>query len=360
MEDLVNRAQIGDFWQGKRVFVTGHTGFKGSWLSAWLEQLGASVTGFSLPPETKPNLFDDAQIARGMRSVFGDVRDRAALTSAIAAANPEIVLHLAAQPLVRRSYAEPIATFASNVLGTVHLLEAVRETPSVRVAVIVTTDKCYQNREWCWGYRETDTLGGRDPYSASKACAELVTEAYRQSFLGERVAVATARAGNVIGGGDWAEDRIVPDIIRSVIAERPAFIRSPSAVRPWQHVLDPIAGYLLLARRLWWSPELAGAYNFGPSSPDAVSVRALAEALVKSLGRGTLEFGEAISSPGLHEARSLRLDCAKAHSALGFAPRLDTERSIALTARFYSDYLAEPRAAPGLVREQLIAYGSPQ
>jgi CDP-glucose 4,6-dehydratase len=359
VEDLVSRKESA-FWRGKRVFVTGHTGFKGSWLSAWLKLLGASVTGYSLAPERKPNLFEDAQISEGMHSIIGDVRDRVALAGAIEEASPEIVLHLAAQPLVRRSYAEPVETFASNVLGTVHLLDAVRHAPSVRVVLIVTTDKCYENHEWCWGYRETDALGGRDPYSVSKACAELVTLAYRQSFLSERVAVASARAGNVIGGGDWAEDRVVPDIVRSVIAARPAFIRNPRAVRPWQHVLDPLSGYLLLAQRLWWSPELAGAYNFGPSSPDAVSVRVLAEAIVESLGRGSLEFGESSGNAGLHEASSLRLDCAKARSLLRWAPRLDTDRAIALTARFYSECLADPRSASTLVREQITAYGRPE
>jgi CDP-glucose 4,6-dehydratase len=359
VEDLVKPKESA-FWRGKRVFVTGHTGFKGSWLCAWLKHLEASVTGFALAPDSKPNLFEDAHVADGMRSILADVRDRGALAAAIEEASPEIVFHLAAQPLVRRSYAEPVETFASNVLGTVHLLDAVRHAPSVRVALIVTTDKCYENHEWCWGYRETDTLGGRDPYSASKACAELVTQAYRQSFLSERVAVATARAGNVIGGGDWAEDRIVPDIVRSIVAGRPAFIRNPRAVRPWQHVLDPLSGYLLLAQRLWWSPELSGAYNFGPSTSDAVTVRTLAEAIVAELGRGTLEFGERATSAELHEASSLRLDCAKAHSALGWAPHLDTERAIALTARFYSDYLANPRAASTLVREQISAHGRPE
>jgi CDP-glucose 4,6-dehydratase len=356
VDDVVTSLPSPEFWAKKRVFVTGHTGFKGSWLCSWLETLGAETTGFALPPAADRSLFEDAHVERGMRSLTGDVRDATAVLRAVAAASPDIVLHLAAQPLVRRSYLEPVETLASNVLGTAHVLEAARRVASVRVVVIVTTDKCYENREWCWGYRETDALGGRDPYSASKAAAELVTAAYRDSFLAGRVAVASVRAGNVIGGGDWSEDRLVPDVVRSVERGLPVKIRNPRSVRPWQHVLDPLAGYLVLAERLWHTPALQGAYNFGPRGSDSATVYEIATALVRALGRGRLELpGSATNEP--HEAATLRLDCSKAETVLGFSPRLGTERTVELTASWYANYLEDRRSAPALVSEQLLAYG---
>ncbi|WP_437565890.1 CDP-glucose 4,6-dehydratase [Sorangium sp. So ce542] len=343
-----------DFYAGRRVFVTGHTGFKGSWLTAWLRLLGAHVTGYALPPEGAPSLFADARIGEGVTSILGDICDEERLARAMAEARPEIVLHLAAQALVRRSYARPLETFATNVLGTARVLEAARRLPSVRVVVVVTTDKCYENHEWVWGYRETDALGGHDTYSASKACAELVASAYRRSFYGREVALATARAGNVIGGGDWAEDRIVPDIVRSVAAGEPARIRHPRAVRPWQHVLDPLSGYLLLARRLWDDPAgYSGAWNFGPDDAEPTTVHRLAEAIVRALGRGSLDLAEPSDGERLHEAGALRLDCSKARSRLGWRPLLDTDRAIQLTSAWYARYLEDRGRARSLVDEQL-------
>lgn len=349
------RVGLDGFWYDRSVFVTGHTGFKGSWLSVWLQLLGARVTGFALPPRGEPNLFEDANVAAAMRSMTGDVREIGALEHALAEAEPEIVFHLAAQPIVRRSYADPLGTITSNVLGTANLLEAVRHTPSVRVVVVVTTDKVYENNEWHWGYREADTLGGRDPYSASKACAELVAAAYRESFFDRRVALATVRAGNVIGGGDWSEDRIVPDIVRAIARGNPVEIRSPRAVRPWQHVLEPLGGYLLVAERLWSAPELCGAYNFGPLEPEPVTVQQLAGALVEHLQRGVLSFDES-SQHGAHEANWLRLDCSKAQAVLGWRPRLTTREAVALTAAWYKSYLDDRSLALPLVRRQLLEY----
>ncbi len=355
MEDLALSGDLRAFWRKRRVFLTGHTGFKGSWLSTFLQVLGAETTGYALAPEGSPCLFDDARVATNMRSVIGDVLDGEALRRALVEAGAEVVIHMAAQPLVRRSYAEPVSTFATNLLGTVHLLEAVRRVPTARVVLVVTTDKCYENREWAWGYRETDALGGRDPYSASKACAELATAAYRRSFFAPGVAVATARAGNVIGGGDWSEDRIIPDIVRSVIEKRAAVIRAPKAVRPWQHVLDPLFGYLVLARHLWSRPEAAGAYNFGPPQPESMTVRELARCFVRELGRGQLEE-EPARGQRLHEARQLRLDCSKTQAILGFRPRLDTRSSISLAAQWYAAFLENPDTAAVVLRRQIDDY----
>ena len=276
------------FWQGRRVFLTGHTGFKGTWLALWLQQLGAQVTGYALSPATSPNLYGLAQVADGMTSIFGDVRDPSALASALKAAQPEIVIHMAAQALVRYGYQNPVETYATNVMGTVNVLEAVRACPSVRSIVCVTSDKCYDNKEWFWGYRENEALGGYDPYSSSKAAAELVTSAYRDSYLRDQgVGVASARAGNVIGGGDWAADRLVPDVLRAFAEGRPALIRNPDAIRPWQHVLEPLSGYLSLAQHLHEKPiEIAGAWNFGPYDADAKSVRKVVEKLAAAWGGG--------------------------------------------------------------------------
>lgn len=321
------------FWSGKRVFVTGHTGFKGSWLSLWLRQLGAEVTGYALAPPTIPSLFEIAQVAQGMTSIMGDIRDGAMLVNAMRRATPEIVVHMAAQPLVRRSYVDPIETYSTNVMGTVHLLEAVRQTPSVRAVVNVTTDKCYENKEWVWGYRENEPMGGFDPYSSSKGCAELVTAAYRNSFFNaakhceHQVALASARAGNVIGGGDWAGDRLIPDILRAIEAGQSVNIRNPHATRPWQHVLEPLSGYLALAEKLYTQgPAFAEAFNFGPADEDARPVQWIVEQLTQQWGDGAAWHLDGGTHP--HEAHYLKLDCSKARGSLGWKPRWRLDQAL--------------------------------
>jgi CDP-glucose 4,6-dehydratase len=325
------------FWSGRKVFVTGHTGFKGSWLSLWLQQLGAQVTGFALDPPTSPSLFASARVAGGMTDLRGEVRDLRQVQVAVAAHQPEIVFHLAAQPLVRQSYAQPVETFAANVMGTVHLLEAARQTESVRAVVAVTSDKCYENKEWLWGYREGEPMGGHDPYSASKGCAELVAAAYRRSYFagaGCRAGIATARAGNVIGGGDWALDRVVPDAVRALTQGLPFVARRPASVRPWQHVLEPLRGYLTLAERLCSEPhEYGEAWNFGPRDEDAVPVADLLERFVGHWGSGRWQAEPALNGP--HEAKLLRLDSAKAHHRLGWHLALELDEAIQMTADWY-------------------------
>jgi len=311
-----------DFWHGKSVFLTGHTGFKGGWLALWLQALGAEVHGYALTPPTEPNLFTVAAVELGMcSSVIADIRNADDLRAAMLAARPDIVFHLAAQPLVRYSYAQPTETYAVNVMGTVNLLEAVRATPSVRAVVNVTTDKCYENREWWWGYRENEPMGGFDPYSSSKGCAELVTAAYRRSFLDAAgVALASARAGNVIGGGDWAADRLIPDILRAVVEGQPVVIRNPHAVRPWQHVLEPLAGYLLLAQKLHeQGADYAEGWNFGPNDSDAQPVQWIVERLMQQWGQGARWKLDQRTHP--HEAHTLKLDCSKARARLNWRPR---------------------------------------
>ena len=317
------------FWRGKRVFLTGHTGFKGSWLSLWLQSLGAEVCGFALSPSTTPALFTVARVEDGMQSVIGDVRDFAALRDAMRAHRPQVVLHLAAQPLVRQSYEEPVATYATNVMGTVHVLEAARACPDLRAIVNVTTDKCYENREWFWGYRESEPMGGFDPYSSSKGCSELVTAAYRDSFLkGAGIATGSARAGNVIGGGDWAKDRLIPDALRAFGAHAPVVIRHPGSIRPWQHVLDPLAGYLRLAEHLWQHGVDAGeAFNFGPEDADVRPVRWIVERLAAEWGGDARWELESADQP--HEARYLKLDISKAKQRLGWRPRWELGEAIA-------------------------------
>jgi len=324
------------FWKGRRVFVTGHTGFKGSWLALWLSRLGAKVTGYALAPET-PSLFDQAHVGTRIDSKIADVRDRARLSDVMREAEPEIVLHLAAQPLVRPSYETPLDTFEVNVMGTANVLEAARHVPSVGTAVIVTTDKCYENREWLWGYRETDALGGHDPYSSSKACAELVTSAYRRSFFhdGHR-GIATVRAGNVIGGGDWAVDRIVPDLVRAAMKASPLHVRNPASTRPWQHVLDVLAGYLMLAERLYRDPVAhSEAWNFGPDPSNVRSVSELATLACTRWGDGA--SWEHVSKEQVHEARSLTLDSTRARLRLGWTPRLAFEASVTWSMEWYRE-----------------------
>lgn len=353
MESLVIRSE---FWSGKRVLVTGHTGFKGSWLVLWLHARGAKIAGYALAPSTEPALWSLLGLTNEIRDEVADVRDLPALTRAFAAFRPEVVFHMAAQSLVRPSYEDPVETYSTNVMGTVHVLEAVRRCPEVRVVVNVTSDKCYENREWDRGYRESDAMGGSDPYSGSKGCAELVTAAYRNSFfpadkyreLG--VALASARAGNVIGGGDWAQDRLVPDLVRAALDGRPARIRNPDSTRPWQHVLDPLHGYLMLAERLWKEPGLAGGWNFGPAGDDAVSVGKLAELLVSRWGEGASWAADA--GPHVHEANYLKLDCSKARSQLGWRPKLALPVALDWTVEWYRAY-ARRADLQVLCREQL-------
>ena len=332
-----------NFWRGKRVFLTGHTGFKGSWLALWLQQLGAEVMGYALEAPTQPSLFDAAQVSKDMASIVGDVRDLEHLQQAMAEAQPDIALHLAAQPLVRYSYQHPVETYATNVMGTVNFLEAVRHTPSVRVAVVITSDKCYENREWEWGYRENEAMGGHDPYSNSKGCAELVTAAYRSSFFApetygiHQVAVASVRAGNVIGGGDWALDRLIPDMIKAFHQGQPVMIRNPHAIRPWQHVLEPLSGYLLLAENLWNSgPEFVGGWNFGPHDEDAKPVSWIVERLTALWSNGATWQLDGGSHP--HEANYLKLDCSKSKLRLGWEPRLTLADTLEWVVEFYQGY----------------------
>jgi CDP-glucose 4,6-dehydratase len=314
VEDVVDAG----FWHGRRVLVTGHTGFKGGWLSLWLQSLGAEVTGFSDAVPTEPSLYELAAVGSGLRDLRGDVRDPAAVREAVAGA--EIVLHLAAQPLVRRSYDDPRETFEVNVMGTVNVFEAVRAEPGVRVVINVTSDKCYENREWEWAYREDEPMGGKDPYSASKGAAELVTAAYRRSYFSgpDGTRLASARAGNVIGGGDWGVDRLLPDVVRATLAGAPVPIRNPQAIRPWQHVLNPLSGYLVLAQALWETPELAGGWNFGPVEDDARPVRWILERLA-ARWPGALEW---VEDPGPHppEAHHLKIDSSRARTRLGWRP----------------------------------------
>jgi len=334
VEDLVNP------WKGRRVFLTGHTGFKGGWLSHWLASRGALIRGYALEPSTTPNLFTAASIAGVLDDVRGDVRDYRKLEASMKEFGSEVVFHLAAQPLVRRSYADPLGTISTNIIGTAHVMEAVRNTSSVRAVVGITSDKCYQNQEWAWPYREVDTLGGFDPYSASKACAEIVSAAYRSSYFPadrlheHNVAVATARAGNVIGGGDWSEDRLIPDLIRGFQAKLPVLIRRPNSIRPWQHVLEPLHGYIMLAEKLLAKQtQFASSFNFGPSDEDPWSVERIANKLVDLWGEGAAWIRD--SDPSLHEDHYLRLDASRARTELGWRPRLGIERALEWSVNWY-------------------------
>ncbi len=354
-----------DFWCGRRVLLTGHTGFKGAWLALWLQTLGARVTGFSLGVPTEPSLFELARVGEGMESIEGDVRDFPALAAALAAARPEIVIHMAAQSLVRRSFAEPRLTYEVNVMGTVNLLDAVRgergpaaPASPVRVVVNVTSDKCYENREWEWAYREHEPLGGHDPYSSSKGCAELVSDAFRRSFfcVDGAPALASARAGNVIGGGDWGEDRLIPDLMRAALEGRAVRVRNPDSIRPWQHVLNPLSGYLTLAQALWSHERLPGAWNFGPPDEDARPVRWIVRQIA-ALWPEPLPWVEETAYPSteLHEARYLKLDSSRARARLGWRGRWDLGEGLEATVAWYCA-LRAGRDMRALCAAQIEAY----
>ncbi|MCW3100999.1 MAG: rfbG [Chthonomonadaceae bacterium] len=346
------------FWHGKRVLITGHTGFKGSWLALWLQKCGAEVAGYALPPPTDaPSLYQSAGVDDGLHSVFGDIRDEARLTALMTEFRPEITLHLAAQALVRESYANPVETYSVNVMGTVHFLEAIRHSSDVRVALVITSDKCYENRGWAWGYRENEPMGGYDPYSSSKGCAELVTAAYRASYFNQDAGmpvVASARAGNVIGGGDWAKDRLIPDIVRALQENRPVPIRSPYAIRPWQHVLEPLSGYLTLAEHCWQEgPACAEGWNFGPNDSDARPVEWIVERMTQLWGESAR--WERDSNPHPHEAHSLKLDASKAKMRLDWQPRLDLATTLDWVVEWYREQ-ARGVDARALTLDQIARY----
>ncbi|MEI6756604.1 MAG: CDP-glucose 4,6-dehydratase [Chlorobium sp.] len=329
-----------DFFSGKKVLITGHTGFKGSWLAFLLHEIGATVMGFALPPATPVNHFDLLKLDSKIQHVAGDIRDASLIAEVLKDFQPEYVFHLAAQALVRPSYDDPVATFSTNVIGSVNLLDAVRQCDSVRSLVYITSDKCYENVEWIWGYRENDQLGGRDPYSASKAAAEIAFSSYARSFFEQRplLGAATARAGNVIGGGDWAIDRIIPDCIRAIYSDETVLLRNPGATRPWQHVLEPLSGYLLLASRLYQAPkQWGGSWNFGPSTNEIRTVKNVAEVIVAHIGSGRVEVVE--SPIQLHEARLLQLNCDKAHQLLGWYPRWHVDKTLEATALWYKSFM---------------------
>lgn len=355
LEDLVKT------WKDRRVFLTGHTGFKGGWIALWLRRLGAQVRGYALDPYTEPNMFQLASVGPAVDDIRGDVRDYAKLEASITEFEPQVVFHMAAQPLVRRSYADPVGTYGTNIMGTVHVMEAIRKTPSVRAVVCVTTDKCYQNREWVWPYRENDPLGGHDPYASSKACAEIVSAAYRSSFFPvdrmeqHHVGLATARAGNVIGGGDWSEDRLIPDLVRGFRSGKPVLIRRPSAIRPWQHVLESVHGYLLLAEQLLAQPaRFASAYNFGPSDDDIWPVERIANKLVHMWGSGASWVRD--TEPSVHEDHVLRLDASRARVELGWKPRLNIETALEWTMGWYRAWNQGKNMAE-FTNRQIVEYG---
>ena len=339
MERLKGKVNA-SFWKGKKVFVTGHTGFKGSWLSLWLQDMGAIVKGFALEPNSHPNLFTEAYVAQNMNSEIGDIRDLNHISSSMMSFNPDVLVHMAAQPLVRLSYQEPVLTYATNVMGTVNVLEAARKCTNLKAIVSVTTDKCYENREWSWGYRENEPMGGHDPYSSSKGCSELVTAAYRKSFFNDSnfARLASARAGNVIGGGDWAVDRLIPDILRAFEKNEPILVRNPLATRPWQHVLEPLSGYLVLAQHLYEDgSEFADGWNFGPKDDDCKPVSWILDKMVTKWGKGSSWSLDKNNNP--HEAGFLKLDCSKAAAQLNWYPKWNLEHTLESIINWHQHYL---------------------
>jgi CDP-glucose 4,6-dehydratase len=353
---MLNRS----YWKGRRVFLTGHTGFKGSWMSLWLAALGAETTGYALPPPTQPSLFELAKVEDSIHSIYADIRDFEKLKKAIDQCRPEVVIHMAAQTVVRTGYENPVETYSSNVMGTVHLLEALRQLGRPCAVVNVTSDKCYENREWIWAYREIDRMGGHDPYSNSKACAELVTSAFRDSFFSPEtldrhgIALASARAGNVIGGGDWTAHQLIPDLIRAFLAGKPCFIRNPSATRPWQFVLEPLRGYLMLAERLAENgARFATAWNFGPEDEDAKPVSWIADKLVRAWGNNASWTHDGGIHP--HEAHLLRLDASKAKSCLNWHPKLPLDTALQWIAKWYGAF-QERADLRGLTQAQIERY----
>lgn len=354
--DKMNMSEVFKSFKGKKIFVTGHTGFKGTWLTFLLTEIGADVTGYALEPEKGPSHFEMLGLKNKINHIVADIRDSVALSSAMQACQPEYVIHLAAQPLVKKSYAEPVETFSTNVMGSVNLLDAVRKCDTVRSLVYITSDKCYENVEWLWGYRENDRLGGHDPYSASKGAAEIIFSAYLRSFFSSRptLGAATTRAGNVIGGGDWAIDRIIPDCIKAIENNESIQLRNPLATRPWQHVLEPISGYLLLAAKLRKAPEkYSGAWNFGPSSEEIRTVHEVANTIVKAFGKGNVVITG--SNEQHHEAMLLQLNCDKAHQQLNWQPRWHVEETIIATAEWYKA-ISEGEKAEKITRKQLLKY----
>lgn len=354
LEELV----MADFWKGRRVLVTGHTGFKGAWLSFYLAQMGSEVSGIALAPATQPNLHDILDIPARGNFIHADINDRDALAGLMRAAKPEVVIHMAAQSLVRPSYEQPVETFATNVVGTVTVLDAVRNCPETRAALVVTSDKAYENNEWVWGYRESDALGGHDPYSASKGAAEIATSAMRRSFFhkgGHPARIASARAGNVIGGGDWSVDRLVPDIVRACLSgDGVVRLRNPGSIRPWQHVLEPLDGYLKIAERLCRDPEgVDEAWNIGPEASSSRTVKDVADAIVAALGRGRVGVAQDAKAP--HEANLLTLDCTKAKSHLGIVPRLTFEETIAMTGQWYGAW-SRKEDMQAVTRDQIAMF----
>jgi CDP-glucose 4,6-dehydratase len=348
------------FWHNKTVLITGHTGFKGSWLSLWLQQLGAKVVGYSLDPPTQVNLFEQANVSSGMKSIIGEIRDLERLKQVFNEVQPEIVFHLAAQSLVRESFSDPVTTYSTNVMGSLNVLEAVRHTPSVRSVVMVSTDKCYDNKEWPWGYREVDPVGGHDPYSSSKGCMEIMLASYRASYFPaddyalHGTAIASARAGNVIGGGDWAADRLVPDILNCIQHDQPITLRYPNAIRPWQHVLEPLSGYMLLAEKLFeYGSHYAQSWNFGPGDSSARSVKWIAEYMLKKSGLTTSVVMDTNAHP--HEAHYLKLDCSKANMELNWQPRWNL--SVALD-KVLSWSPSDKYSAQGICLQQIADYSA--
>jgi CDP-glucose 4,6-dehydratase len=325
MEGLEGKINSG-FWKNKKVFVTGHTGFKGSWLLLWLQEMGATVKGYSLAPNTSPNLYEEANVGEGIESEIGDIRNLEAVTKSMTSFDPDIFIHMAAQPLVRLSYSEPVETYATNVMGTIHVLEAARKCKSLKSIVAITTDKCYENKEWPWGYRENEAMGGHDPYSSSKGCCELLIASYRKSFFNSpnSASLASVRAGNVVGGGDWSDDRLIPDILKAFEKSVPVIVRNPLSTRPWQHVLEPLSGYLLLAEELYNNgDQFAEGWNFGPKDEDCQSVEKILNTMIKTWGEGASWKLDSSNNP--HEAGFLKLDCSKAAQQLKWVPQWNLE-----------------------------------